>query len=138
MSSKVFVCPHCREESDHILYECGVTQYGTESGKYALVRGHDCDDTEFNDSDSDNYEYECPNCNHDIDSRDDYFYDEGSDEYLDAINEDDDDDEEVIDTPWEPDITALTPEEVAKAHAEHAARKKLRAERCYVGKNEKL
>ena len=64
---KVFKCPECEAEIDTVKYSCYTS--GKEWGTcYINDRGefedHECDDSETNDCDD--YEYECPECGHDL------------------------------------------------------------------------
>ncbi len=80
-------CPHCNEEIDHLKYTSDYTEYGSEWGTCDLD-GDDwnCDDRDFSDSENNNAEYQCPNCEHDID------IDELLDELSDCDEENSEDD----------------------------------------------
>lgn len=77
-------CPHCNEEIDHLKYTADYTEYGSEWGTCDLDGNEwNSDDRDSSDSENDNTEYQCPECEHDIDI----------DELLDELNDCDDDDE---------------------------------------------
>jgi predicted RNA-binding Zn-ribbon protein involved in translation (DUF1610 family) len=56
---------------EQLFYECDHTSYERESGTCALD-GTDCsgDDYDFQDGESENYTYKCPECNAEIDTED--------------------------------------------------------------------
>ena len=60
-----YKCPHCEEEINYYCYRC--TTYSKESGSYS-DQSHDSDECEQ--YDSDNYEYFCPECDHEVDDPD--------------------------------------------------------------------
>ncbi len=78
-------CPHCNEEIDHLKYTADYTEYGSEWGTCDLDGGDwDTSDRDPGDSENENTEYQCPNCEHDIDI----------DELLDELGDDDEEDSE--------------------------------------------
>ena len=63
-------CVHCGEELGQLYYTCSYSEstYGTESGT-CDVDGEDCESDDRNteggdDYETDDYNYECPHCNH--------------------------------------------------------------------------
>lgn len=56
-------CPACHAEIDRLDYRCNYSEYGTETGTCELD-GSDCDnsDRDCNDDNTEEYEYECPEC----------------------------------------------------------------------------
>lgn len=66
-------CPHCKEEITSLNYTASYSErcYGHCNGTYDLNDEDHCiDDSDQTDSDSweeDEYEYECPECDHSVD-----------------------------------------------------------------------
>ena len=64
---RIFKCPHCEEEITEVKYECHSS--GSEWGRAAIngdgnFQDHETDDSET--SDTYDYEYLCPECDHNI------------------------------------------------------------------------
>ncbi len=61
------ICPHCSEEIDDLSFACNYTEWGREYGSADFdFDAISWDDRESSDGDSENYEYSCPKCEHEI------------------------------------------------------------------------
>lgn len=74
-------CPECGAEIDHLDYCCNVNQWGQEYGT-ADFDGDatDTTDTDISDSETNDYEYQCPTCGEDIGTEDTWDTEEESEE----------------------------------------------------------
>lgn len=55
-------CPECGAMIDHMAFRCKYTEYGNAFGDRYPSGDEDINDTNCHDSDYDEYEYECPEC----------------------------------------------------------------------------
>lgn len=63
----IVTCPYCKEKINEINYSCNITTYGKEYGEIDLKDGQrTTNDGDIDDSETDNYKYECPKCNEDL------------------------------------------------------------------------
>jgi hypothetical protein len=92
-------CPHCDHEIDRLNYNAHYSEYGMEYGSCNL-NGDDCESDERNgdDGDTQDYEYQCPECDHEL-SPDDIINsdDDDSDSESDDDEDNEDDEDNVTD-----------------------------------------
>ena len=76
-------CLHCGMRIDYMNYECNYTEYGTASGTVDMNGDEETEDHSNGDSDYNEYEYKCPECDCQLEwdffsNEDDYY--EGEEE----------------------------------------------------------